>query len=139
MCRAVTSVTSRHSQQALRCRFSIEVKPVRTEEFPDNGPLSLARDVMYVPEADNNVALDSFILLDDLFIFQFSIAETHGIKPGLLDFFNQSTGIPPLSSWKFIFVVEPKQILICPQPRNLVLRKLDMCSGVVDVKKQSVV
>jgi len=82
------------------------------------------------------VALDSFIWLDDLFIFQFSIAEIHSIKPGLLDFFNQYAGVPPLSSWKLIFVVEPKQI--CPQPRNLVLYELDMYFAVVDVRKQSV-
>lgn len=125
-------------QEALRHRFNIGVNPVRTEEFPDNGPLSLAHDVMYVPQADNHVSLDSFIWLNDLFIFQFSIAEIHGIKPGLLDFFDRYAGIPPPSSWKFIFVVEPKQILICPQPRNLVLRELGMYSAVVDVKKQPV-
>ena len=125
-------------QEALRHQFNIEVNPIRTEEFPDNGPLSLAHDVMYVPEADNHVSLNSFIWLNDLFIFQFSVPEIHGIKPGLLDFFDQYAGIPPPSSWKFIFVVEPKQILICPQPRNLVLHELGMYSAVVDVKKQSV-
>jgi hypothetical protein len=123
-------------KEAWRHRFNIEVNPVRTEEFPDDGPLSLAHDVIYVPEADNHVALDSFIWLDDLFIFQFSIAQTHGIKPGLLDFFDRYAGIPPPSSWKFIFVVEPKQILICPQPRNLVLCELVMYSAVVGVKKK---
>jgi hypothetical protein len=123
-------------QEALGHRFNIVVNPVRTEEYPDNGPQSITHNVIYVPEADNHVALNSFIWLDNLFIFQVSIAETHGIKPGLLDFLNQYKGIPPPSSWKFIFVVEPKQILICPQPRNLVMRELGMYSAVVDVKKK---
>jgi hypothetical protein len=112
-------------QQALRRRSIINVKPVRIEEFPDNGPLSLAHDVMYVPEADNHVALDSFIWLDDLVIFQFSIAAAHDIKPGLLDFFKKYAEIPPFpppSSWKFIFVVEPKQILICPQNMSAITK-----------------
>ena len=73
-------------QQALTRGFNIDIKPIRTEELPDSKHMSLAPNVMYAPEADNKVALDSFIWLDeDLFIFQFTSAETHG----LLDFFKK--------------------------------------------------
>ena len=89
---------------------------------------------MYVPEADNKVALDSFIWLDEeLFIFQFTSAETHG----LLDFFKEYV-VPSSSIWKFVFVIEPKQKLVCPQPRIGTLREFGMYSAVVDVKVLSV-
>ena len=89
---------------------------------------------MYVPEADNKVALDSFIWLDEeLFIFQFTSAETHG----LLDFFKEYM-VPSPSSWKLPFIIEPKQQLICPQPRIPTLREFGMYSAVVDVKALSV-
>ena len=125
-------------QQAWTCRFNIDIKPIRTEEFSDNKRLSLVHDVMYVPEADNKEALDSFILLNDgLFILQFTIAETHDIKQGLLDFFKNFVVVPLPSppSWKILFIIEPKQKLICPQPRNTTLRELKMYSAVVDVEE----
>jgi len=123
--------------QAFTRRSNINIQLIRTEEFPDNKSLTLVRDVMYVPEADNKVALDSFILLNDgLFIFQPTTAETHVIKQGLLDFFKKY--VVPLPSWKFLFIIEPKQKLICPQPRNATLHELKMYSAVVDVKGLSV-
>ena len=128
-------------QDALIGRFNIDIKPIRTEEFSNKKPLSLARDVMYVPEAKNQEALDSFIWLDEgLFILQFTIAETHDIKQGLLDFFRKYVvSFPPLSSWNFLFIIEPNQILKCPQPRDATLRSLAMYSAVLDVAGLSVV
>jgi hypothetical protein len=123
---------------ALTCRLKINIKPIRTEGFPDNKHLSLARNVMYVPEAENKVALSSFIWLNEgLFIFQFTIAETH---EGLFDFFKEylAPESPSPSSWKFLFIIEPKQKPICPQPRNAALRELGMYSAVVDVEALSV-
>ena len=118
---------------ALTRQLKIKFKPIRTEEFAENKRLSLARDVMYVPEADNKVALSSFIWLNEgVFIFQFTTAE-NDIKRGLLDFFNEYV-VPFPSSWKFLFIIEPKQQLVCPQPRNTTLRELGMYSAVVDVK-----
>ena len=89
---------------------------------------------MYVPEADNKVALDSFIWLDEeRFIFQFTIVETHG----LLDFFKEYV-VPSPSSWKFLFIIESNQKFICPQPRIATLREFGMYFAVVDVKALSV-
>jgi len=125
-------------QEALTRQLTINIKPIRTEEFPDNKCLSLARNVMYVPEVDNKVALDSFIWLNEgLFIFQFTIAETHDIKQDLLDFFKEYVVSSP-SSWNFLFIIEPKQKLICLQPQNAALRELHMYSAIVDVKGLSV-
>ena len=89
---------------------------------------------MYVPEADNKVSLDSFIWLDEeLFIFQFTSAETHG----LLDFFKEYVDPSP-SSWEILSIIEPKQKLVSPQPRITTLREFGMYSAVVDVKALSV-
>ena len=89
---------------------------------------------MYVPEADNKVALDSFIWLDEeLFIFQFTSTESHG----LLDFFKEYV-VPSPPSWEILFIIEVKQKLISPQPRIGTLREFGMYSAVVDVKALSV-
>ena len=89
---------------------------------------------MYVREAENKVALDSFIWLnEELFIFQFTISETHG----LLDSFKEYVDPSP-SSWKLLYMSEPKQKLIFPQPRIGTLREFGMYSAVVDVKGLSV-
>ena len=89
---------------------------------------------MYIPEADNKVALNSFIWLDEeLFIFQFTSAETHG----LLDFFKEYV-VPSPSDWKIVFIIELKQKLICPQLRIATFRELGMYSAIVDVKGLSV-
>ena len=117
---------------ALSRQLKIDIDPIRTEEFADTKRLSLARNVIYVPKADNKVALNSFIWLnEELFIF-ITMAE-NDIKRGLLDFFNEYV-VPFPSSWNFLFIIEPKQQLVCPQPQNTTLRELGMYSAVVDVK-----
>jgi hypothetical protein len=124
-------------QKALQQDISIDTEPSRTDEFPDNGPLFIASNVFYVPEATNHEALDSFILLDGrLIIFQFTVGKTHGIKPGLLRFFEKCKGAPPMSKWRFVFIIEPNLTLISPQPWRLDLRKLHPYSAVVDVSKK---
>lgn len=124
-------------QQALQQEMRIDANPSRTEEFPDDGPSSITSDVFYVPEATNHEALDSFILLNNhLFIFQFTIGQTHGIKPGLLRFFERCKGAPPMSEWRFVFIIEPNLTLTCPQPWHLDLRKLLPYSAVVNISKK---
>ncbi|EDR03255.1 uncharacterized protein LACBIDRAFT_307487 [Laccaria bicolor S238N-H82] len=129
--RHVSTINSKPEEQRM-VALNIDIDPIRTEEFAENKRLSLARDVMYVPEADNKVALNSFIWLNEgLFIFQFTTAEAHG----LLDFFKEYVDPFP-SSCKILFIVGPKQQLTCPQPRNATLRELDMYSAVVDVEAE---
>jgi hypothetical protein len=125
---------------ALMRQLKININPIRMEEFPDNKCLSLAHNVMYVPEVENKVALNSFIWLnEELFIFQFTVEETYNIKWGLLDFFKKYVAPPPSpSSWKILFIIEPKQKLICSQPQIATLGEMGMYSAVVDVKGLSV-
>ena len=62
---------------------------------------------MNVPELPNQEALDSFIVMNGIrYVFQFTIAKEHDIKPGLFDFFSGyiQTGVSfsssrPISSW----------------------------------------
>ena len=125
-----------YRQQALKNAITVEIKPSQTEEFPDGGPSSIDQTVFYVPEATNHETLDSFIWLDDtLYIFQFTVGGTYGIKPGLLRFFDQYLSLPRLSSWLFVFITEPNRTLICPQPWRLNLRELSLRTAVVDVKR----
>ena len=100
----LTSQLKEHRQQALARRYNIDIKPIQTEELPDNKHISPARNVMYVPEADNKVALDLFWLNERLFIFQFTIVETHG----LLDFFKEYV-VPSPSSWKVYLSLNPSR------------------------------
>jgi hypothetical protein len=54
----------------------------RIIEYGDDGPLSIESDVFYLPQITNQVAFDAFILLNGiLYLFQFTIAESHDIKP----------------------------------------------------------
>lgn len=124
-------------QEALEKVYGVEIKPVTHEVFTDKGPSSIQEGVFYVPHATNHEASDSFILLNNiLYIFQFTIGLTHGIKIGLIPFFEkyQDQGeVLPISSWRFVFVIDSNQTLICPQPRLLKLRELPVYSTVVEV------
>ena len=132
------STLEMYRQVALQQSVDINIEPSRTEEFSDQGPLSpIEQDVFYVPVASNQEALDSFILHGgNLFILQFTIAKTQSIKQGLLRFFEQLTGVPPMSQWRFVFIVEPDKKLVCPQPWCLDLRKLLPYSAVVELCKK---
>jgi len=105
-------------QNALRRVLTIQVRPSRIIEYGDDGPLSIESNVLYLPGITNQVAFDPFILLNGiLYLFRFTIAESHDIKPGLKDFLMTCPNIPDIENWRFVFVIPPKQILICPQPR----------------------
>ena len=106
----------RFRREALKKAYNVEIKPVRAELFLDEGPLIIEEGIFYVPAATNHEALNSFILLDDiLYIFQFAVGSTQGIKFGLLTFLTKyQEHIPPISSWRFIFIIDSNQTLICP-------------------------
>ena len=107
-------------QNALRCAFTIEVRPSETIEYGDDSPLSIESDAFYVPQITNQVAFDAFILLNGiLYLIQFTVAESYDIKPGLKDFLTTCSNIPNIENWRFVFVIQPNQTLICRQPRLL--------------------
>jgi len=124
-----------YRQDALSHRFSKKIVPSRTEEFYDNDELLIIDGVFYRPIKTNQKILDSFIMLgNELFVFQFTIAQTHDIKLGLIDFFKRCSSVPALENWKFVFIID-KQTVKCPQPQELA--GLDLYSAVMDVKKHS--
>jgi hypothetical protein len=80
------------------------------------------------------VALDSFIIIDGLlYIFQFTIASVHYIKPGLANIVKIFQGLPTMDNWRFIFIIPPGSLLIVPQPKLLKLRTLHPYSAVIPV------
>lgn len=119
-------------QRALQQKIVIHVNPSQTLEYTDDGLSSIEPDIFYVPELTNQVALDLFILLNGLlFLFQFTIAGTHDIKPGLVDFLATCQDIPPMDKWRFVFILSPNSTVICPQPWRLELRTLQLYSAVI--------
>jgi len=121
-------------QQALRQKFTIAIRPSQTIEYHDAGLSHISQDILYVPESDNQVAIDSFIVVGDiLYLFQFTIALEHDIKPGLITFLGKCQGLPPMDNWCFVFVVPPNSSLIAPQPWSLQLRKLRPYTSVIQL------
>lgn len=119
-------------QDALERVLTIPVDPSRIIEYADDGPLSIEPDVLYLPEISNHVVFDAFLLLDGIFyLFQFTIAKSHDIKPGLEDFLMTCPNIPTIENWRIVFVIPPKQTLICPQPRSLDMRRIPVYSTVM--------
>jgi hypothetical protein len=121
-------------KKALQKCLHINVKPSQTLEYSDNGPSHLSSDILYIPELTNQVALDSFILLNGiLHIFQFTIGSKHDIKPGLVDFFRKLPDIPSMDKWRFVFILPPNQTVICPEPSRVELRVLHPYSAVISM------
>ena len=121
-------------REALKKVYEVEIRPEVVEVFQEQGPSSIQEGIFYVPDATNHEALNSFILLDDvLYIFQFTVGSTHGIKFGLVTFFEKYEHIPPISSWTFVFIIDSNQTLKCPQPRRLKLRELPLHTAIIEV------
>jgi hypothetical protein len=97
------------------------IKPARMFAYPGSSLEKIEEDVYYVPESDNQVAFDSFIVSNgSLFIFQISIASYHPIKKGIVSFFSQES-LPPKENWNFVFVIpaEPGSEISCLQSQDV--------------------
>ena len=104
----------------------IDISPAGTFVYPGSSLDQIEDMVYHVPEAQNQVAFDSFILAGQkLYIFQFSIASDHPIKKGIIHFFRQGS-LPRRADWHFVFVVPPglRSEISCPQPRDSDLKGL---------------
>jgi len=122
-------------EQALNEQFELNIPEPKMVEYGDDGPSSITANVLYLPKLTNQVALDSFILFKNiLYIFQFTIGRKHDIEAGLVDWYKRCSGVPSISLWRFVFVIEPNQYLTCPQPRSLDLRQLHPFSAVMTLK-----
>ena len=107
------------------------------------GPNVVGPSIYYVPESSNQVALDSFIVVDRvLYIFQFTITTSHPIKAGIMDFFSQQSLQATLQGkeWYFIFIIPPGNMVKCPAASDDRIeefwKKVKLYSAVVDPKKE---
>jgi hypothetical protein len=122
-------------QEALQQLQKIEVHPSETEEF-DSDIATIREGVFYVPVSENGEALNSFIVLDGiLYIFQFTIAGNHFIKPGFLKLFGKCKGVPPKEKWRSVFVIPHGLTRSCPE-LNSPLNELHPYSAMVSVPHQ---
>jgi hypothetical protein len=121
-------------QDVLGRALTIQVRPSQIIKYADDGPLSIESGVFYLPEITNQVAFDAFILLNGiLYLFHFTIAESHDIKTGLKDFLMTCSNIPDIENWRFVFVIPPKQTLMCAQPRLLDICRIPVYSTVMAI------
>ena len=110
--------------------------------FPVNNPViyggtpeSIEHNRLYVPRARNQVAFDSFFVLDQtLYIFQLTVANEHDIKEGIKDYlFGLLRMLPPKTSWRFVFItpggdlkVKAKDTLRAEDTLETFLSKLEL-------------
>ncbi|KAI9438109.1 hypothetical protein H4582DRAFT_1878695 [Lactarius indigo] len=120
----------------------IDIRPAETFLYPVSGLDHPIKDkVYYAPEAQNQVAFDSFIMAErKLYIFQFSIGSDHPIKKGIVPFFSKKVpgALPPRAEWHFVFVIPPRarSEISCSQPRDsdlkLLLKEMNLFSALLD-------
>jgi hypothetical protein len=80
------------------------------------GKWYLRENTLYIPEASNERCLDAFFKHGNyLYILQFTIADTHQIKRGLVSLKTYGN-CPPPNNWKFVFIIDGSQILKVPVP-----------------------
>lgn len=119
-------------QEALTQQFTVEIKPSETIEYTEDSIPSIKSNIFYVPELNNQKAFDSFIMLDGfLYIFQFTIASTHDINHGLIDF-AINHGFPPIDKWRFVFVIPHNLTMTSPQPSRPFPKELHPFSATFD-------
>ena len=106
---------------------SVKVKPDKTIEIPKSGLSLVESSTFYVPTASNQEGFDSFIVHNKvLYIFQFTIAASHDIKGGLMDFFSQEPFKEILRGikWHFIFVMPPRVEVECRETSDERMKKV---------------
>jgi hypothetical protein len=117
----------------------IEVQPRDTIQYPNPRPKVVKPDTYYVPASPNQVTFDSFIVVDGaLYVFQFTIADDHPIKAGLMNFFSESHYEE--NDWYFIFVVPPGGKLTCSESSDEKMKrfwnKVKMFTAEINPKEQ---
>jgi hypothetical protein len=128
-------------RRAALCRkVYLDIRPLETREFTDDDltRMGIVPDVYYIPNRQNQVGLDAFIVHRGiLYILQFTVGHGHGIKDGLLAFLAKCQGLPSRANWRFIFVVPGDvDVLTCPVPHLEELQNLSLYSSVVAVEEE---
>jgi hypothetical protein len=106
--RAGSSSTALNVGDAVNTSTSINLKftPDRMSVYKGAMPSNISPNILYVPKAWKQVAIDSFILTNGvLCMFQFTIASSHPIKPGIMKLLSDET--LKKAQWRLIFVVPP--------------------------------
>ncbi|KAH9970587.1 hypothetical protein BGW80DRAFT_1176049 [Lactifluus volemus] len=107
--------------------FPLQIKVDRRFVYPTNATtkLNIEPDVYYVPQSGQQVAFDSFIFTEGyLNLFQCTAGHEHTIKNGLVDFLADCTGLPPDTTWRFVFVVpDDLDNFSCPRSKNPVVEE----------------
>lgn len=90
----------------------LSFKPDYTTEYKGSYPRDIDQRVFYVPSNPAQVALDSFILIGGvLYIFQMTIAPSHPIKEGIMEFLSHPT--LQEADWYFVFIVPSGLSIVC--------------------------
>jgi hypothetical protein len=112
---------STHGDASKTPEFSIDMQPTRMITYPGSGLETIQTGAYYVLESENQVAFDSFIIVDDtLYIFRFSMASNYPIEPEILSFLPQVSLLSRMK-WRYVFVVPPRPENNCRQPQDNVL------------------
>lgn len=122
-------------QEALQQRQPLVI-PKHLEYAKHEPSLPIKSNIIYVPELTSQVALNSFIVMNNhLYIFQFTIGGEHSIKPELMNFICRYPELPSMDNWHFIFILPPNHILKRQQPPEREMRELHLYSAVIDLDK----
>lgn len=125
----------RSRQEALQQRQPLVI-PKHLEYVKHEPSMPIKSNIIYVPEWTSQVALNSFIVMNNhLYIFQFTIGGEHSIKPELMNFVCRYPELPSMDNWHLIFIIPPNHILKCQQPRGREMRELHPYSAVIDLDK----
>ena len=96
----------------------IQLQLEEIAEYDGSELSSFRAGALYVPASSTQVGFDSLVLVDQvLYIFQFTIADEHGIKEGIMKFLSQATLQDVLKGveWHFIFVIPRGSRIVCPR------------------------
>ncbi|KAH8992842.1 hypothetical protein EDB86DRAFT_2830389 [Lactarius hatsudake] len=123
----------------------IDISPAETFVYPVSGLDHPIKDrVYYIPETQNQVAFDSFIMAEGMFyIFQFATGSDQSINKGIVPFFSKMVpgALPPRADWHFVFIVPPRarSEIYCSQPRGDDLKlpdEMNLFSAVLDCEAE---
>jgi hypothetical protein len=133
----------RHEKQeetrlaALGDTFTLAVHPSCTCEYSEDElwVLDFRPDIYYMPNSENQVAIDPFIWHDGhLYVFQFTTClQQHNIHQGLLQ--ELALYSPPHYSWRLVLVI-PDELdeVVCPSLQSSELQDLTLFSSKVKVQ-----
>jgi hypothetical protein len=94
-----TLCEARDASSALRPSLSLSISPWESRAYDHGGSLTIEEKIYYLPYAENETAIDSFIMCGGhLYIFLFAGSSKHCANRGLLATFAQFSQLPAPSS-----------------------------------------